>query len=154
MKTIRDWLKEYRVSHQNKTNKLIHYLCVPAIFLSVIGMLWTVPLPFDTGSDWINVATLISVFVAAFYFRLSISVGIGMSLFIIFCFAFVRWWTQSFEMGILTLSVGIFVIAWILQFVGHEIEGKKPSFFKDLQFLLIGPAWILCHIFRKFHIKY
>lgn len=154
MKTIRDWLKEYRVSHQNKTNKLIHYLCVPAIFLSALGMVWTLPVPFDADYIWLNWATLISVVVAAFYFRLSISVGIGMTLFIILCLTFIRWWTQNIEMGILTFSIGIFVIAWILQFVGHEIEGKKPSFFKDIQFLLIGPAWILCHIYRKFHIKY
>lgn len=52
------------------------------------------------------------------------------------------------------LSVIVFVIAWIGQFVGHQIEGKKPSFFKDLQFLLIGPLWLLAFVYRHFNWAY
>ena len=51
------------------------------------------------------------------------------------------------------LSLAIFIVAWIGQFIGHKIEGKKPSFFEDLQFLLIGPAWLLSFIYNKLGIK-
>ena len=54
----------------------------------------------------------------------------------------------------LKTSLIIFVIAWIGQFIGHKIEGKKPSFFEDIQFLLIGPAWLLSFIYNKLGIKY
>ena len=46
------------------------------------------------------------------------------------------------------------MLAWIGQFIGHKIEGEKPSFFEDLQFLLIGPAWLLGAIYQKLGIRY
>ena len=52
------------------------------------------------------------------------------------------------------VSLIIFIIAWIGQFIGHKIEGKKPSFFQDIQFLLIGPAWLIGFIYRRFNIRY
>ena len=55
---------------------------------------------------------------------------------------------------LLYTSIIVFIFAWILQFLGHKIEGKKPSFFKDIQFLLIGPAWLLAFIYNSFKIKY
>jgi uncharacterized membrane protein YGL010W len=61
----------------------------------------------------------------------------------------------GFNAGVLALwAVGIFVVAWIGQFVGHKIEGKKPSFLEDLQFLLIGPAWLMHFIFKKMGIRF
>jgi uncharacterized membrane protein YGL010W len=52
------------------------------------------------------------------------------------------------------ISLIIFALAWIFQFVGHKIEGKKPSFFKDVQFLLIGPAWLMHFVYKKLNISY
>jgi len=52
------------------------------------------------------------------------------------------------------LSFGLFFIAWVGQFIGHKIEGKKPSFIDDLKFLMIGPAWLLHFIYQKIGIKY
>ena len=68
-----------------------------------------------------------------------------MLLFSVICVVFLMWWQANMPVSVLIMSVAVFVIAWILQFIGHKIEGKKPSFFKDVQFLLIGPAWIFCH---------
>ena len=56
--------------------------------------------------------------------------------------------------GLAKVAFGIFVIAWIGQFIGHKIEGKKPSFLEDLQFLMVGPAWLLSFIYKKVGIKY
>jgi uncharacterized membrane protein YGL010W len=55
---------------------------------------------------------------------------------------------------VLPLSIAIFVVAWIGQFIGHKIEGKKPSFFDDLRFLLIGPLFVLGFLYRRFHVAY
>lgn len=52
------------------------------------------------------------------------------------------------------IYLAVFVITWIFQFIGHKIEGKKPSFLKDLQFLLIGPIWLLGFILKKTGIRY
>lgn len=167
MKSLDTWLSEYGVSHQNKTNKLIHYLCVPAIYMTVVGLLWSVPFPQGISqflgsflgegavqSGWINWASVLTIPALVFYFRLSAIVGLGMLLFTVLTYVFVSWWQQNMAMSVLMMSVIVFVVAWILQFYGHKVEGKKPSFFKDVQFLMIGPVWILCHSYSKLNIKY
>lgn len=156
MKSINQWLDDYGVSHQNQTNKLIHYLCVPAIYMTVLGLLWSIPFPFADMPMWVNWSTVIAIPALLFYFSLSLVVGLGMTLFTALMVAFLQWWHINMTdlMSVLIMSVVVFVIAWILQFVGHHIEGKKPSFLKDLQFLLIGPAWILCFVYKKLNIPF
>jgi uncharacterized membrane protein YGL010W len=153
MKTVKQWFDEYGESHQNQTNKLIHYLCVPAIYMTVFGLLWSVPFP-DIGAPvWVNWATLLAIPALLFYFLLSFKIGIGMTAFSVAVVYFITWWQHTQSMSVLTMSLLVFVVAWILQFIGHHIEGKKPSFFKDLQFLLIGPAWILGFVYKKANIQ-
>lgn len=158
-KTIDQWFSEYAESHQNKTNKRIHFICVPTIFFSIIGLLSLVPitsLTRDINSDYsffINLASLVIILIFIFYIRLSLSIAIGMLLVSI-----ISLWLNFliYSSGIIPLwlfSVIIFVLAWIGQFYGHNVEGKKPSFFKDLQFLLIGPAWILSFVYKRLGIK-
>ena len=154
MKSIDNWNQEYGVSHQNRTNKLIHYLCVPAIFMTVLGILWSIPFP-DIGSpQWLNWAVVLALPAMFFYFALSFVVGFGMSVFTALTILFLQYWHNSMSVSVLTMSIVVFVIAWVLQFIGHHIEGKKPSFLKDVQFLLIGPVWILCHFYKKLGIRY
>ena len=57
-------------------------------------------------------------------------------------------------MTVLPVSIAVFVVAWIGQFIGHKIEGKKPSFFDDLRFLLIGPLFVLGFLYRRMHLAY
>ena len=159
-KTIDQWFLEYAESHRSKTNKRIHFICVPAIFFSIIGLLSLVPiisLTPDINSDYsffINLASLVIILIFIFYIRLSFSIAIGMLFvsIISLCLNFL-----IYSSGIIPLwlfSVVIFVLAWIGQFYGHNVEGKKPSFFQDLQFLLIGPAWILSFVYKRLEIKY
>lgn len=137
MRSLDSWLAEYSESHQNQTNQLLHKVCVPAIFFSVLGMLWVLPV----GS--INVAILVSLLILPFYIRLGIKALAIILPQLLISFAILYNISQfTSNSTIFTLSLGIFIVAWIGQFVGHKIEGKKPSFFKDLQFLLIGPLWI------------
>ncbi|MBU2916474.1 DUF962 domain-containing protein [Psychrosphaera sp. F3M07] len=156
MKSITQWLEEYGVSHQNQTNKLIHYLCVPAIYMTVLGLLWSIPFPVADMPMWLNWSTVLAIPALLFYFSLSFVVGLGMAVFTALMVVFLQWWQLNMAeyMSVLIMSVVVFVVAWILQFVGHNIEGKKPSFLKDVQFLLIGPAWILCFVYKKLNIKF
>ncbi|SHM84414.1 Uncharacterized membrane protein YGL010W [Chitinophaga jiangningensis] len=148
MRSIQSWLDEYGTSHRNATNKSIHWICVPAIFFSIVGLLYSIPLPFHLGGLQVTVAHIALVLVLLYYFRLSPSLSMGMLVFVLLCL----WaWRVLDSLGATPwiLSLIIFVVAWIGQFIGHKIEGAKPSFFKDLQFLLIGPAWLLSFIYRK-----
>lgn len=151
MKTLDQWFSEYSVSHQNETNQVIHYICVPAIFFSIVGLLMSIPPLFLTNifpmyvpflENWAVVAL---IFVLLFYMRLSMSMGLKVLIFAALCIAGNYFISQVAPLWIVSLA--IFIVAWIGQFYGHKIEGKKPSFLKDIQFLLIGPAWVIKKVF-------
>lgn len=151
MKTLDQWFSEYAVSHQNETNQIIHYICVPAIFFSIVGLLMSIPPGFLTNifpmyvpflENW---AVLVLILVLLFYMRLSLTMGIKILIFAAFCIAGNYLISQVTTLWIVSLV--IFAVAWIGQFYGHKVEGKKPSFLKDLQFLLIGPAWVIKKVF-------
>lgn len=147
MRTAQQWFDEYAVSHQNETNQLIHYICVPAIFFSVIGLFMSIPSGFLTSlelnnpllENWAFVVGILISF--GFYLRLGFWYFLQMVLVILLSIAGNYWISSSFNL--LWFSIAVFVIAWIAQFYGHKVEGKKPSLFKDLQFLLIGPLWVI-----------
>jgi uncharacterized membrane protein YGL010W len=135
MKTLNTWLAEYGESHQNQTNKRIHWLCVPAILFSLVGISW-------------HISTVLTIVLLAlmllFFVRLSKPLFLALGLLLLLMLALVA--TLPVGSG---FYIGLFVVAWIGQFYGHKIEGKKPSFFKDLQFLLIGPAWCMDALMQK-----
>ena len=153
MKTMQDWLDAYAVSHQNKTNKAIHFVCVPLIVFSVVGLIMSIPntsLKALTGIQseiFANWAVVALIPVLIFYLRLSLKMGVLILLFLFGCIFGNAYIAQSVSLW--QSSLAIFVVAWIGQFYGHKLEGAKPSFFDDLKFLLIGPAWILDDIFFK-----
>lgn len=155
MRTVNEWLDEYSESHRNETNKLVHWVCVPAIFFSITGLLYSIKLPWSiTKNIELNVAIIVLLLVVVYYFTLSISLGSGMLLFGIFCLAVCYSIEIYLPFDLWRLSLVLFIIAWIGQFYGHKIEGKKPSFFKDLQFLLIGPMWLMSFVYKKLGVKY
>ena len=153
MKTAQQWFDEYAVSHQNETNQFIHYICVPAIFFSVIGLLMSIPTTFLENLLGLynplieNWAVVVGLFISIFYFRLGFWYFIKMVLLILLSIIG-NYWLSSFG-NLAMISLAIFVLAWIGQFYGHKVEGMKPSFIKDLQFLLIGPLWVIEKIVRK-----
>ena len=150
MKSIQQWLDEYAVSHQNPTNKLIHWICVPLIFFSIIGLLYSVQFPVKLmGQMNLNLAVIMLAFVTVYYFLLSKSLSVGMLLFSILCIGVCYQIQLMVPAPLWAISIGIFVLAWIGQFYGHGVEGKKPSFLKDMQYLMIGPAWIMSFIYKK-----
>jgi uncharacterized membrane protein YGL010W len=149
MKSIQQWLSEYGESHQNATNKTIHWICVPAIFFSVVGLLYSIKLPFALAGVPVNVAMIVMTLVVIYYFSLSRTLWIGMLLFGLLCLAICYYIERSGLAPLWLVCVIVFVLAWIGQFYGHKVEGKKPSFLKDLQFLMIGPAWLMSFIYKK-----
>lgn len=155
-RTMQWYLDKYGESHRNETNKLIHWICVPAIMFSLIGLVFAIPFPGGHGllANWAAVLIGLSLI---YYLRLSLPMFVGFSvvMFLLLLGVYTLYQSLGESTGRLALvSLGIFVLAWIGQFIGHRIEGKKPSFLEDLQFLLIGPAWLLHFIYRKLGIRY
>lgn len=141
MKTLDQWFAEYSESHQNPTNQKIHKICVPLIFFSIVGLLIRIPV----GLGPIRLGEFIIAVVLGWYLTL------GPKPFAIMTTQVVMSYFLLYALGHLVNPVGpllgIFSLAWVGQFYGHKIEGKKPSFFKDLQFLLIGPLWVVRRTF-------
>ena len=152
---IHQWIEDYGVSHQNSTNKKIHWVCVPVIMFTLLGFLSLVK--FNLGSFSINLVYILIVLAWLFYLRLSIKISVGMFLISAISLAGIYQLEKFIGLensNLFFIYLGAFVLAWIGQFVGHKIEGQKPSFFEDLQFLLIGPAWLLSFIYKKLGIRY
>ena len=152
MKSIQQWFDEYAESHQNATNQKLHFINVPIIYFSIIGLFMSINPIFlqekiNLNNPLIeNWATILLIFILTFYLRLSFAVFLKMFVFSVISVIGNYYIQQSFNL--LYVSIFLFIIAWIGQFYGHKLEGKKPSFFKDLQFLLIGPPWVFTKMFK------
>lgn len=148
MRTLPQWLGQYSESHRNPRNKQIHWVCVPLIVWSVCALLWVVPMAW-AGLPNGALAVLAGLLALGFYFSLSWRLALWMAVY--FALSLLLCWAIA-ALGsavLLWSAVAVFVLAWIAQFIGHEIEGKKPSFLVDLAFLLIGPAWIAHALVRR-----
>jgi uncharacterized membrane protein YGL010W len=121
-------LAKYSESHLNHTNELIHFVCVPVI-----------------------VAVAASLAALGYYFQLSRPFAVGMLVMTLLMLGLLSAMPRP---TVLPLSIAIFVLAWIGQFIGHKIEGKKPSFLDDLRFLLIGPLFVLGFLYRRLKLAY
>ena len=156
MKDIHEWNNEYAVYHRNKTNKIIHWFCIPLIMYSLFGILSQLSFSytFNDNNYTINVLVIFIAPAILYYFKLSKKLAIGMLLITIIMVELLKV-IDIFNSDLhILIYLSIFTIAWIGQFLGHKIEGKKPAFFKDLQFLLIGPIWLLSYIYKRLRIKF
>lgn len=135
-------LARYAESHRNHTNEIIHFVCIPLIVLSMLGILWAI-------HPVVAIATTLASLY--YYTKLSRGFAIGMGVMSAMMLGLL---SLMPDMTVLPLSIAIFVVAWIGQFVGHKIEGKKPSFLEDLRFLLIGPLFVLSFLYRRMNLAY
>ena len=156
------YFDKYAESHQNHTNELIHWICVPLIVFSLFGLIWAIPFPhlefLGRYNGLVNWASFLIAFSVYYYYKLSPVLSYAM-LFVIMIFSAVivgleklhnnNGWPEMWQVCLL-----IFLLSWVGQFIGHKIEGKKPSFFDDLKFLLIGPIWLLHFVFQRVGIRY
>jgi uncharacterized membrane protein YGL010W len=132
MRQLDSYLSEYQESHQHPTNIKLHNVCVPLIMWSILVFLSSFSMgPLPASILLLAVVIVFYSLIAKFrtiFFMTSLSAAMILSYYI----------TPSPR----AVSISVFAVAWIGQFYGHKIEGKKPSFFKDLLFLLIGPVWV------------
>ncbi|MDM0077176.1 DUF962 domain-containing protein [Variovorax sp. J2P1-59] len=135
-------LAHYGESHQNPTNEAIHMVAIPAIMFSIVGLLFAL-------HPWVAYA-----FVAAslVYYAMLRSPAFLITMLVgtVALLAAV----QALGDLVLPVSATIFVVAWIFQFVGHKIEGRKPSFFEDIQYLWVGPLFVLSRIFLRLGMRW
>lgn len=155
VKSADQWFQEYGVSHQNPTNKLIHAVCVPLIMVSVLALIAEMPRPvWMDAIPFLNWASLLVAASMIFYLRLSVPLALGMLAFSIAVLIGLREYSRMNISPLWQAALVMFVVAWIGQFIGHMIEGRKPSFVQDLKFLLIGPVWLLGFVYRRLGIRY
>ena len=149
MTGLAQWLETYGICHQHPANRIIHHICVPLIQFSLLGLLWLVRLPVPDAWPYAltNMASLIVMLAMLYYFILSWRIATGMLLMSLLMLLAIQ---QIHSTGYLfDVSLVVFIVAWAGQFWGHHIEGRKPSFFDDVRFLLIGPLWVLAHLYRR-----
>ena len=138
---IDELLEHYGESHQNPRNEVIHFIAIPLIMLSLVGMMFAL-------HPYVAYAFIAASLV--YYARLSL----------VFFVAMLLWSALTIGLlhlsgaWLLPLSIAVFIVAWVLQFVGHKIEGKKPSFFEDIQYLWVGPLFVLSKLFCRFGMRW
>ena len=144
MRTQRQFLDEYRLTHSNSTNALVHTICVPIILFASFGLLWSLPVGRWLGlaGDWVNGATVVGLLVLIFYAALSARAFLLMAVILAICAAGVLGLQQA-GVPLVWFCAVIWIAAWFGQFYGHHVEGAKPAFLDDVVFLLIGPLFIL-----------
>ena len=134
-------LAHYGQSHQNPANERIHFVAIPLILVSLVGLLYAL-------HPWVAYAFLLASM--AYYARLSAVFLATMALVSVAALALVLAMGEQ----VLAISLAVFVVAWIAQFVGHKLEGKKPSFFEDLQYLWVGPIFVVSKLYRKLGVRW
>ena len=142
MRTIDTLLAQYGESHRNHVNEWVHIVCVPLIVFSLLGLLW---------SAHPSVALLASILALYYYYKLSRPFAAGMLAILAIMLGLLLLMPA---LTILPASLALFVLAWIGQFIGHQIEGKKPSFLDDVRFLLVGPLFVLGFLYRRLRLAY
>jgi uncharacterized membrane protein YGL010W len=156
MRTADQWLTEYGASHRNPINEALHWVCVPVILWCVLGFLWITPFPDSVrtaipGANWAIVVSLLAII---YYSLLSVRLALG----IVPLLALMLWSLEALSRNTVApmwlICGALFVLAWIGQFIGHAIEKKRPSFFKDVQFLMIGPMWLLANLYQRLGIRH
>jgi len=141
MRRVDRLVESYGRDHQNPVNKAIHWICVPLIVWSVLGMLWAA-----------SALAAVAVIAAAtlFYLFLSLPLACGMLAVL----AGMAWLLTLFGDRLLMISLLTFVAAWAGQFIGHVIEGRKPAFVDDLRSFLVAPAWLVSDVYRRLGLRY
>lgn len=147
-------LTEYSADHQNPFNQRMHNICVPLIAIALIGLLWAIPVPgkLSSASPWINFGTATLIILNVYYLRLAPRLGIGMVVAALIVAPLLAY-AAGLPVPLWLTALAVFTVGWIGQFVGHYVEGARPSFFRDLRFLLIGPLWVLAKFYAILGIR-
>ena len=144
MKTLVDHLSQYASYHRDSRNIVTHFIGIPLIVLAVAVLLsrpgWAV------GGLWMSPAALVALASTVFYLRLDRTLGVVMAVLLLLCIWAGANLAQQTTMVWLSAGVGLFVIGWIIQFIGHYYEGRKPAFIDDVTGLIIGPLFVVAEL--------
>jgi uncharacterized membrane protein YGL010W len=155
MRDATTWFGNYSRDHQNPTNQLIHWICVPVITWTVVAFVWLIPVPGWLGKPGLWAVLAMFLAFCFYYYRLSRKVGLAMAAaFVVLALCTDTIYRTIGSTGLLRVAIPLFVLAWIGQFVGHRIEGSRPSFLTDIQYALIGPAWLMSKALGRFGAPY
>jgi uncharacterized membrane protein YGL010W len=149
MQSVQYWLAEYSKNHQHHVNQRFHFFCIPIIVFAILGVLKSIPV----GNNWLNAANIVAMIALIYYWILSRELAVGVLLFFVVFYTGVLVLESFAGSNLIWIAIMIFITGWVGQFAGHNIEGSRPSFSKDLQFLLIGPLWEISHLYSKLGIK-
>jgi len=146
MKSLEQNLTQYAAYHRDRRNIATHFVGVPMILFAIVAALCVVDIP--VGGVTLTVGALFSIASALYYLRQDLALGLAMSVVLFACCALASELEGRLGAGGLLAAAGaIFVVGWIIQFVGHKFEGMKPAFFDDAMQLMVGPLFICAEVF-------
>lgn len=153
VRSVDRFFAAYSDDHRHPTNQALHVVCVPAIVWSLLALMYCIPLGAGTPTGLL--AAVLAIASVAFWLWLSVPLGLGAAALMSLSWVSVA--ALHGSVGTMTLALigaAVFAAAWIGQFIGHHIEGRRPSFFTDLVYLMIGPIWVLSKGYRKLSVGY
>lgn len=143
----------YERDHLHPTNRLLHFIAVPLIYLCVVALLAEIPVPQVLESIPGGWNTIAAIPVSIYYLRRSVTAWVIMVLFTALCVGVINL-MRHLEVPVWSVALGLLLALSIVQYIGHRIEGKRPSFFADVQFLLIGPVWVFQKLLQPLGLRY
>lgn len=144
MKTLTDQLSQYAGYHRDRRNISTHFIGIPMIVVAVATLLARPGV--EIGGIGVSLATLVTLVTAVYYLRLDLRLGVVMAVLLALSLWFAQLCAASSTSLWLSVGVGLFVVGWAFQFVGHRYEGRKPAFVDDLIGLIIGPLFVVAEL--------
>ena len=144
MKSLVDHLSQYAAYHRDPRNIASHFIGIPVIVVAVAVLLsrpaWSL------GGLWISPTVLLALASAWFYLRLEVKLGVLMTVLMGLSVWAGHALAQQSTMVWLSSGLAMFVIGWVIQFVGHHYEGRKPAFVDDVSGLIVGPLFVVAEV--------
>ncbi|WP_448091534.1 Mpo1 family 2-hydroxy fatty acid dioxygenase [Pseudomonas lini] len=142
MKSLVDHLSQYAAYHRDPRNIASHFIGIPLIVVAV-AVLLSRP---QWGGGWVSPAVLVAMASAWFYLRLEVRLGVLMTVLLGLCIWAGQVLAQHSTLVWLASGIGMFVVGWAIQFVGHHYEGRKPAFVDDVTGLIVGPLFVVVEL--------
>lgn len=146
MKTLVDQLAQYAEYHRDGRNILTHFVGVPMILFAVVILLSRPGWAWGDSGLVVSPAVLAALAASVYYMLLDTRYGIALAVVLGGMLSVGVWLAQQTTVLWLGWGVGLFVVGWVIQFVGHYWEGRKPAFMDDIVGLLIGPLFVLAEM--------
>ncbi|MEJ2602970.1 MAG: DUF962 domain-containing protein [Gammaproteobacteria bacterium] len=155
MRTADLWLARYSQHHHHPLNRVMHAVSIPLAVIGVTGLLWSLPAPdaFGDISPALNWGTAFLLAAVVYYFILSIPLALGLLPFVL-AVTGVLGRLDGLTRPLWQVSLAVLLAALVLQALGHLVESRRPRLLEDLQYLMIGPAWLMAGVFRRLGIPY